>query len=180
MKRILVTLLGVCLILSLGGCKSDASMAVEDYLAKYNALDVDVLTDMNTIIASENLTDENKSVYEGIFKKQYTDMTYSIVSEEYDGDEAIVKAKVKVYDLYKVQKNTTTYLANNADEFNDENGVYDVQKYMQYKLEQMKNATETVEYTIDFYVVKTSDGWRVTAPSNADLEKIHGIYDYES
>ena len=37
-----------------------------------------------------------------------------------------------------------------------------------------------VDYTIEFYVVKTSDGWTVSDLSKSDLEKIHGIYNYES
>ena len=39
---------------------------------------------------------------------------------------------------------------------------------------------DKVEYTIEFYVVKTSDGWVVSSLSDSDLEKIHGIYNYES
>ncbi len=44
----------------------------------------------------------------------------------------------------------------------------------------MKKVTETIDYTIDFYVLKTAKGWVVSNPSNSDLEKIHGIYNYES
>ena len=44
----------------------------------------------------------------------------------------------------------------------------------------MKETTERVQYTLDFYVVNTSDGWVVSSLSNSDIEKIHGIYDYES
>ena len=58
--------------------------------------------------------------------------------------------------------------------------LYDVNKFIAYKLNEMKMVTETVEYTIEFYVVKTSDGWTVSSLSTSDLEKIHGIYDYES
>ena len=45
------------------------------------------------------------------------------------------------------------------------------------------NETELLfieEPKIDFYVVKTSNGWVVNSLSNSDLEKIHGIYNYES
>jgi len=180
MKKIFRTLVIALMLLSLTGCKDSASMAVEKYLAKYNSLDNEVLADMQNIIDKENLSDENKALYQSIFEKQYTDLTYEIVEEEYDGDEATVDAKITVYDLYKVQNDATNYLANHPEEFNEEKGLYDVIKFMAYKLNEMKMVTETVEYTIEFYVVKTSDGWTVSSLSTSDLEKIHGIYDYES
>ena len=180
MKKVLSLIVAFMMVLSLGGCKDTASMAVENYLTKYNSLHEDVLTDMATIIENENLSDNNRSTYESIFKKQYTDLSYEIIEEEYNGDEATVKAKITVYDLYKVQNDASQYLADNPDKFNDENGKYDVEKFITYKLEQMKNNVDTVEYTIDFYVVKTSEGWVVSSLSRSDLEKIHGVYDYES
>lgn len=180
MKKIIRLVLCLVLVLVLGGCRDTASMAVENYLNKYNALDEAVLTDMAQIVDSENLSDSNKETYESIFKKQYTDLTYEVVEEEYDGDEATVKVQITVYDLYKVQRDASEYLANNAEEFNDENGMYDVEKFIEYKLDKMKNTIDKIEYTIDFYVVKTTNGWVVSSLSNSDLEKIHGIYNYES
>ena len=78
-----------------------------------------------------------------------------------------------------VQKEVNEYLENNPEEFNDENGNYSIDKFFAYKLEKMKNTDDKIDYTIDFYVVKTSDGWVVSSLSNSDLEKIHGIYNYE-
>lgn len=180
MKKVLSIMIGLFMVLSLSGCKDTASMAVERYLNKYNALDEDVLVDMNSIIEKENLNDANRDIYESIFKKQYTDLKYEIIEEEYDGDEATVKTKITVYDLYKVQNDASQYLADNPDDFNDDEGIYDVEKFIEYKLNQMKNTVDTVEYTIDFYVVKTTDGWTVSSLSNSDLEKLHGVYNYES
>ena len=53
-------------------------------------------------------------------------------------------------------------------------------KFITYKLDKMKETNEKTSYTIDFYVVNTSDGWTVSSLSNSDIEKLHGIYDYES
>lgn len=180
MKNILKTFLSIVLILLLTGCKSDARMAVEEYLNKYQSLNSEVKTDMSGVIDKENLNEENRKLYNDVFNKQYQDLKYVVESEEYDGDEATVKVKITVYDYYQSQKESTKYLANNADEFNDANGVYDAQKYLNYKLNNMKKVTETIDYTIDFYVLKTAKGWVVSNPSNSDLEKIHGIYNYES
>ena len=180
MKRLLSIMICLVLFITLTGCSKTAKMTVEEYLDRYNSLDVEVLNDMNGVVNMENMSDEDKETYSSIFKKQYADLQYKILDEEYDGDEAIIKVKVSVYDYYKVQKEASTYLANNADEFNDEDGVYDSSKFIKYKLEKMKMATDKVDYTIDFYVVKNDNNWIVSSLSNADLEKIHGIYNYES
>ena len=100
MKKVLSGVLMIIFVLSLGGCTKTAKTAVENYLAMYTSLDENVLTDMNTIIESENLTDENRSVYESIFKKQYSDLSYEITDEKYSGDEATVTVKISVYDLF--------------------------------------------------------------------------------
>ncbi len=43
----------------------------------------------------------------------------------------------------------------------------------------MKDATETVDYELELKVVKNNNDWDVTQLSVEDLEKIHGIYNYE-
>ena len=143
-------------------------------------LDDKVLVDMKNVIDKENLNEENSKKYEDILKKQYTDLSYEITNEDYNGDEATITVKVNVYDLYKAQKDATTYLAENPNEFKDEDGKYDAEKFITYKLDKMKETNEKTSYTIDFYVVNTSDGWTVSSLSNSDIEKLHGIYDYES
>lgn len=179
MKKTIKYLLISILLFSLTGCKDSASMAVEKYLAKYNSLDNDVMMDAQRIIDGENISEENKKIYKEVFEKQYSDFTYSIVEEEYDGGEATVDAKITVYDLYKAQKQATDYLANHPEEFSTDD-MYDAEKFIKYKLDKMKMTTDTVTYTIEFYVVKSSTGWVVSSLSTTDLEKIHGIYDYES
>ena len=153
---------------------------LKKYLDNYKNLDDKVLVDMKNVIDKENLNEENSKKYEDILKKQYTDLSYEITNEDYNGDEATITVKVNVYDLYKAQKDATTYLAENPNEFKDEDGKYDAEKFITYKLDKMKETNEKTSYTIDFYVVNTSDGWTVSSLSNSDIEKLHGIYDYES
>lgn len=180
MKKIYSIIVITIFTFLLSGCGKTAVDSVEEYLDNYKNLNANVLSDMKEIIDKENLSNENATVYEEIFKKQYSDLTYDIKNEEYNGDEAVITVQINVYDLYKAQKETTDYLANHNEEFLDESGHYDSAKYITYKLQKMKETTEKVDYTIDFYVVNTNDGWVVSSLSNSDLEKIHGIYDYES
>ena len=180
MKKLLSVILAVLFIMSLSGCGDSATKAVENYLQEYNSLSDNVISDMMNVVTDEDINDDQKMVYQDIFKKQYQDLTYTIDKEEYDGDEATITVTVKVYDLYKAQKDASDYLKDHQDEFNNDDGEYDVSKYIDYKLDQMKNMMDKVEYTIEFYVVKTSDGWVVSSLSDSDLQKIHGIYNYES
>ena len=169
MKKVVSVISILVISLIMVGCscmKTTAKGAVESFLDQYRNLSSSVITDMDEVVDKE---------------KQYSDLKYEIIDESYDGDTAVVESKITVYDLYKVQKEATEYLNDNPNEFNDENGQYDSVKFMDYKLEQMKKNNDTVEYTIKFNLTKDENGnWQVTEISQDDLEKIHGIYNYES
>ena len=50
---------------------------------------------------------------------------------------------------------------------------------MDYRLKSMKNTNDFIEYTITFSVKKENDTYVVAQPTDNDLLKIHGIYNYE-
>lgn len=185
MKKIMSLLLIICACLLITGCgcmKKTARGSVEDFLDQYKNLSASVLEDMDDVIDQEaDLSEDQKDKYRDILKKQYTDLEYEILDENYDGNKATVEAKIVVYDLYKVQENATTYLTDHVEEFNDENGNYDNSKFIDYKLEKMQKNSDTVEYTIEFNLTKDeSDNWQINELSKSDLEKIHGIYNYDN
>ncbi|MEG0794248.1 MAG: hypothetical protein RSF02_03310 [Bacilli bacterium] len=184
MKKIL-TIVGVLLSsLLLAGCsctKMSATGAVKDFLDQYRNLSSSVLTDLEKVIAKESFNDKQKEKYRDILKKQYTDLKYEVTDESYDGDNAVVKTKISVYDLYKVQSEAATYLTTHMDEFKNGAGSYDNDKFLDYKLDQMKKNNNKVEYTINFNVIKGDKGnWKVKEITTSDLEKIHGIYNYDT
>lgn len=177
MKKILLIIITAFLLM---GCMDNkASDAVKNYLNQYRNLNDNVIADLGELTDSQNLSDKQKETYTKIMKKQYQDLQYEIVEEEYDGDRAIVTAKITVYDLYKVQEDADTYMNTNMEEFYDDNDVYDNSLFLDYKLGKMQDNTETVSYTITFDVIKEDNNWIVVQPSEEDLEKIHGIYNYE-
>jgi len=164
----------------LTGCGgNNARGAVESYLKKYRSLDSEVLVDLENTIDKENLTEAQREKYRDILKKQYKDLSFEILEEEYDNDVSYVTAKISVYDLYKAQSDASIYLENNQDEFNNDDGVYDPQKYIDYKLDRMKDMTDRVDYTIVFTVTKENDKYVVEQPTENDLLKIHGVYNYD-
>ena len=183
MKKVykLLLVIGSCLVLAGCGCmKKTAKGAVQDYLNQYKNLSSNVITSMDDVVNDENLTDSQKEKYRDILKRQYQDLKYEIVNEKYDGDNATVEAKITVYDLYKVQKDANNYLTNNGDEFK-ENDVYSNDLFMNYKLDKMKKVTDTIDYNIKFNVIKDDKGnYKVNDLSNSDLEKIHGVYNYDN
>ena len=185
MKKLVYLIVVACMCILLTGCgcmKKTARGAVEDFLDQYKNLSSSVIEDLDEVVDSEpDLTEEQKDKYRDILKKQYSDLNYEIINETYDGDAATVEAKITVYDLYKVQKDAAVYLNEHREEFNNENGEYDNTKFMDYKLEQMQKINDTVEYTINFNLTKDeNDVWQISELSQDDLEKIHGIYNYDS
>ncbi len=183
MKKIFGSLIIVLSCILMVGCscsKKTAKGAVEDYLNQYKSLSSNVISDINKVVDNEDLTDTQKEKYRDVLKRQYQDMKYEVTNESYDGDNATVEVKITVYDYYKVSKDANTYLNNNQDEFK-ENGTFSNSLFMDYKLDKMKNVTDTVEYDITFNVTKDdNNNYKVSDVSQSDLEKIHGIYNYES
>lgn len=183
MKKFKTIALILALSVILVGCgcvKKTAKGAVEDFLNQYKNLSSSVISDMDDVVDKEKLTESQKEKYRDVLKKQYQDIKYDIVNENYDGDNATVEAKVTVYDLYKVQKDANQYLTNNDEEFRDDNGTFSNELFMDYKLDKMQKVNDTIDYTIIFNVTKDDKGnYKVTNLSQDDLEKIHGIYNYD-
>jgi hypothetical protein len=61
-------------------------------------------------------------------------MKYEINDESINGNSALVKANVIVYDYYKVDNMTNKYLNEHPNEFNDINGMFDNEIYNSYRL----------------------------------------------
>lgn len=178
MKKIILFL--TCILFVVGcSCSNDkATDAVEKYLNEYKGLSDNVLKDVDKLIEKEEIEDKHRDTYKEIMKKQYRDLNYTIENETYDGDEAKVTVKITVYDLYKVEKDAREHLNKNQEDFLTD-GVYDAKKYLEYKLDKMKDVNETISYNIVFKVIKSDGKWQVEQPNEETLEKIHGIYNYE-
>ena len=177
MKKILsILLIGFTLV----GCNmmNTPTKKVEEFLMSYQTLSDDVISDLELSTEMENLTSTNKVTYMDVMQRNYKNLKYEITDENINGDEAVVTAKITVYDLYKVMKESNNYLNDNSTEF-EVDGVYDQDKYREYELNQMLKTNYTVDYTISFNLSKIDDEWVLTEPDNIVKEKIHGIYNYE-
>lgn len=204
---------------------------VENFLDSYKNQDEAVINQLQDMVNSDSLmTDDEKTTYSDIMKKQYEDMTYEIKDERIDGDNATVTVEIEVYDYYKASKEAEDYYNNNQDEFKTEgalaetsdntvlddvknaaenvvegageavedaadgakniiegnpndntdasSGVLDDAKYVEYRINKLKEAKDRVTYTIDFTLTKVNDVWTLNDIDDITRQKIHGLYEH--
>lgn len=180
MKKVIVVVLSIFMIVGCSLLSSGPTKKTEEFLKKYQNLDDSVLKDLELVVEGTTLsTEKEKSDYTKAMKMQYSDLKYKITNEKINGDEAVVTAKISVYDFYKVQTEANKYKTTHESEFMTDN-KFDEEKFMEYKLKQMMNTAERVEYTIDISLTKKDNEWTINELDKTTLEKIHGTYNYES
>lgn len=179
MKKILVLISAIFLLVGCDSVMNNPTKRVEVFLNKYQTMDSEVLSQLDDTLSNDvTFTDTQKKSYKDIMKKQYQNLTYTIKDEEVDGKNATVKVEIEVYDLNKAMNDADSYLLQNQNEFMNENNLVDNEKFMNYKIEQMKNTNEKVKYTIDFTLTKKDDTWTLDNIDEITRQKIHGIYNY--
>lgn len=174
MKKVLYLLVAIVL---LTGCSCTANMGntptkkVEEYLNKYQSNDDDVLSDLNDVLTNDTtLTDSERNDYNDFMKTHYRDMQYEIKDETIDGDTATVDAEVTVRNYADAVNEANDYRLNNADKFDDEN------TFASYRLDRLKEVTDTETYTITFHLTKENEEWKIDDLSDDDLRKLSGLY----
>ena len=174
MKKVLYAFLAIVL---LTGCSCTANMGntptkkVEEYLNKYQTNDDDVVSDLDEVLTNDTtLTDEERSDYNDFMKTHYRDMQYEIKNETIDGDAATVDAEVTVRSYADAVNEANDYRLNNADEFDDNN------TFASYRLDRLKEVTDTETYTIIFHLTKENEEWKIDDLSDDDLRKLSGLY----
>ena len=174
MKKVLYAFLAIVL---LTGCSCTANMGntptkkVEEYLNKYQTNDDDVVSDLDEVLTNDTtLTDAERSDYNDFMKTHYRDMQYEIKNETIDGDVATVDAEVTVRSYADAVNEANDYRLNNADEFDDNN------TFASYRLDRLKEVTDTETYTIIFHLTKENEEWKIDDLSDDDLRKLSGLY----
>lgn len=178
MKRILLFVFAILCFVGCDNMMNTPTKRVEEFLNKFQTLDDEVLTNLSESINQNDFTEEEKDNYNRVMKRQYQDLVYKIKDEIIDGNHAIVKVEIEVYDYNKAITEVDDYFIHNQDMFLDENGMVDNRKYIDYKIEFMSNIKDRVKYTIEFYVDKKDDMWTLNNISEEDREKIHGLFSY--
>lgn len=178
MKKILVVLLAVFLF---AGCSCSLNdnkpeEAIETFFEKYRAKDDDIITQLKDTIDNEDLTDDAKEKYQKLMEKQYDQFAYVIKDVNEENDSATATVELTVLNYRSAVLKAEEELKNNTEKFNDEEGNFSEEKYMEYKIEKMSEVTETTTHTIDLSLTKENGMWKVNQLSSDDISKLHGLY----
>ena len=159
--------------------KDTPSKTVEKFFSNYQTLDSDVLKQLDEVVNKEtDFTDEQRNEYKELMKKHYKNLTYDIKDEVVDGNQATVTVEIEVTDYSKIMVDADNYLSENPNNFNNENGTYDISLFTKYRLDKLKEANDKVKYTLDLTLTKVNDEWVLDTISDIDESKIHGMYIY--
>ena len=139
---------------------------VEELFTKYQTLDTDINTGINSILDEQNLSDSQKNRYRAILENQYKNLTYQIKEEIIDGDTATVVTEIEVTDLKK-----------SINDLTFDSTIYTKQTYDEEKLNRLEKAKDKVKYTLELTVTKNdNDEWELNALTNEEIKKIQGMY----
>lgn len=181
MKKILY-IISCSLILC--GCnimdmKNTPKKQVEKFFNSYQTLDKNVLESLDNIVNKEtNLTSDQKEKYRDILKHHYEKLDYEVKEETINGDKASVKTEIEVYDYTKNLKKADEMKLIHEEQFYDDTDTYSEELFQEYRLKLLKDTTDRVKYTLYIALTKEDDKWKVDELSEADQEKILGIYVY--
>ncbi len=183
MNKLKNLLLIFMLPLFLVGCNTNLNNTptkqAEIFLGKYQTLHSDVLSDLDKVIAEEiNFTKDQRDKYRSIMKMHYQELEYDVKDERVDGDKATVIVEIEVDDYSKVLDNSAKKLLDSPDEFNDDSGVYDHNKFVEYQLDQMKNTKDKVKYTLELTFTLKDKKWVINKLSKTEMDKLNGVYKY--
>ena len=189
------------LLLVIVGCSNNMSTLtnkVEEFLGKYQSMDEDVLKQLDQVIKDDDtMNDDQKDKYKALMEKQYQNLSYKIENEDIQGDSATVDVEIEVLDYattaskaqeyYNEHKEEIEEKYNDKKEDNDnslENAGDDVLQaveesvaYINYKLEELETANDTVTYNMTFYLTKKDGEWILQDISDLDRKKLHGLYE---
>ncbi len=174
---ILMAVVGVLLIIT--GCNdmmNTPTRRVEEYLGKYQSLDSNVLTDLDSVMDESNYSNNYKEKYKELFIKQYQNLSYKIKNEDTNGDNATVTVEIEVFDYNTSLEKSNDYIKEHQSEFKSDDKMTSLEKEDEYKIKELKNVTDKVSYTIVFRLVKDNKKWVLEKVSDNDIKKIHGLY----
>lgn len=173
---ILIIVLAIAFAIILNHNNKSPNQLTKEYLNKYQKEDKSITSNIKYEF-KDKLTAEQQSRYEAIIKKQYNNLKY-VIEDSYIGKtDANIKITFTVKDLKSEYERADSYIASHQEEFKNKSGEFDTKKAINYKLENMENAKETIDYsiTINFYKDE-SNKWIMINPQPTDVKKISGTF----
>lgn len=189
------------LLIFLAGCSTSMNTPtskVEEFLGKYQKMDDDVSAQLDEVLSKDDtMTAEQKDKYRSILEKQYQNLSYKIENEEINGEEATVDVEIEVLDYATIIRDAKKYYEEHKEEIESSNekeqsdndnlledavegseeAIENSAAYIDYKLKELQNVSDTTTYNITFYLTKKNGEWQLQNITDLDLQKIHGLYE---
>jgi len=178
MKKIGILLMTILLLIGCENTKNTPVNKVESFLGSYQKLDSSVLQELNHIIKKDNiLTNNQKKEYQILLEKQYQNLSYKILKEQIEKDKATVEVKIEVLDYATKIEKAKQYYLDHPEEFSySDDNIEKEESFIDYKLKEMKKASDKKQYNIIFYLQKKEGVWILEEITEEDRQKIHGLY----
>ena len=189
------------LLLVIVGCSNNMSTPtnkVEEFLGKYQSMDEDVLKQLDQVIKDDDtMNDDQKDKYKALMEKQYQNLSYKIENEDIEGNSATVDVEIEVLDYATTASKAQEYYNEHKEEIEEKykdkkedndnsledagddvlQAVEESAAYINYKLEELETANDTVTYDMTFYLTKEDGEWILQDISDLDRKKLHGLYE---
>ena len=180
MKKILLVLISLLFITGCNNSLNTPTKTVEDYLSKYQNLDGEVTSQLDRVISSDtSMSDDNKKDYKELMLNQYKNLSYKVVDENINDDEAEVEVEIEVLDYASSIGESRVYYRNHLDEFEADvdDDMDNLKSFIEYKIKNMKSVSNTRKDTVTFFLNKVDNEWVLEDLSDNDIKKLHGIYE---
>ena len=120
MKKLFIVLLLSLFIVTGCGNNMTPTGAVEDYLGKYQSMDSEVLSQLDSVVSNDTtMSDDQKKEYKSLMEKQYQYLSYKVTNEEIIGDTATVDVEIEVFDYASSIRKSSQYYQDNRDMFEE-------------------------------------------------------------
>lgn len=120
MKKLFIVLLLSLFIVTGCGNNMTPTGAVEDYLGKYQSMDSEVLSQLDSVVSNDTtMSDDQKKEYKALMEKQYQYLSYKVTNEEIIGDTATVDVEIEVFDYASSIRKSSQYYQDNRDMFEE-------------------------------------------------------------
>ena len=80
--------------------------------------------------------------------------------------------------MYKTDIDALNYMNENTSNFYKSDNTFDNDLYDEYRLNNMLETNDTVDYELTFNLNKKNGEWYLETPDRVMLEKLNGLYDY--
>ena len=167
MKKIIIIL---SLLIFLTGCVSTLNTPtkkVENFLSEYQNLNPEILKKLERSVEADNLSKSQRKKYIGLLEKQYQNLSYKIVNEVVNDDNAIVDVEIEVLNYTYSIADSKKYYETHKDEIKD---------YNEYMLNNLEKVKDKIKYNISIDLTKYDGNWELNEIDRTIIQKIHGLY----